>query len=99
MGNVSRAIGPILIFSAGAGLLTACRPAAPPADPAPSVPVAMATLATLENDLVLTAEFRPYQEVDVRSLATWRKSAWILETVYIAIPFLQRLRSRKLKMM
>jgi RND family efflux transporter MFP subunit len=37
----------------------------PAADPSLTVPVATAGPATLESDLVLTAEFRPYQEVDV----------------------------------
>jgi RND family efflux transporter MFP subunit len=50
---------------AGAGLLSACRSSAPPATPVPTVPVATVGLASLENDLTLTAEFRPYQEVDV----------------------------------
>jgi RND family efflux transporter MFP subunit len=45
--------------------LTACKSAPPPAVPVPTVPVATAAPATLANDLALTAEFRPYQEVDV----------------------------------
>jgi len=48
-----------------AGLLTSCKSAAPPAAALPIVPVATAGPATLENDLTLTAEFRPYQDVDV----------------------------------
>jgi RND family efflux transporter MFP subunit len=48
-----------------AGLLTSCKSAPPAVAPPPSVPVATAAPATLENDLTLTAEFRPYQEVDV----------------------------------
>jgi RND family efflux transporter MFP subunit len=48
-----------------AGLLTSCKSAPPAASPPPTVPVATAAPATLENDLTLTAEFRPYQEVDV----------------------------------
>jgi len=48
-----------------AGLLTSCKSAPPPPTPPPTVPVATAGPATLENDLTLTAEFRPYQEVDV----------------------------------
>ena len=46
-------------------LLTACRTEAPPQTPVPTVPVATAGPATLDNDLTLTAEFRPYQQVDV----------------------------------
>jgi len=46
-------------------LLTSCKSSAPPLAPVPTVPVATAAPATLENDLTLSAEFRPYQEVDV----------------------------------
>lgn len=46
-------------------LMTACKASDPSADPIRTVPVAIASPANLENDLVLTAEFRPYQEVDV----------------------------------
>jgi RND family efflux transporter MFP subunit len=45
--------------------LTACKSAAAPATEVPTVPVATAAPATLENDLTVSAEFRPYQEVDV----------------------------------
>jgi RND family efflux transporter MFP subunit len=48
-----------------AGLLTSCKSSAPPPMPVPTVPVAIVGPATLENDIVLTAEFRPYQQVDV----------------------------------
>lgn len=54
-----------------AGLLTCailtqgCKSAPPPAVATPTVPVAMAEPANLENNLVLSAEFRPFQEVDV----------------------------------
>ncbi len=48
-----------------AGLLTSCKSSVPPPEPPPTVPVATAAPATLENNLTLTAEFRPYQEVDV----------------------------------
>jgi RND family efflux transporter MFP subunit len=46
-------------------LLMGCKSAPPAEAPVLTVPVAIATPATLENDLVLSAEFRPYQEVDV----------------------------------
>jgi multidrug efflux pump subunit AcrA (membrane-fusion protein) len=36
-----------------------------PAPPAPVVPVATAAPATLSADLVVTAEFEPFQAVDV----------------------------------
>jgi RND family efflux transporter MFP subunit len=54
-----------LLAAVSAALLTACRASNPPAEPVPTVPVAKVGPASLENDLVLTAEFRPYQEVDV----------------------------------
>lgn len=47
------------------GLLTACRDSAPRGTAISTVPVATVGMATLERDLTLTAEFRPYQEVDV----------------------------------
>jgi len=56
-----------LLTIVGAGLFTACRTNPPTAEPTPAVPVATAGPASLDNDLVLTAEFRPYQEVDVMS--------------------------------
>jgi RND family efflux transporter MFP subunit len=46
-------------------LLTSCNSSVAPTAPVATVPVATAGTASLENDLVLTAEFRPYQEVDV----------------------------------
>lgn len=58
-------MGLALMLFAGTGLLISCRSSPPAANPALTVPVATAGPATLENDLVLTAEFRPYQEVDV----------------------------------
>jgi RND family efflux transporter MFP subunit len=45
--------------------LTSCRRATQPVPPPPIVPVAIAGPATLEDNLTLAAEFRPYQEVDV----------------------------------
>jgi len=48
-----------------ASSLTACKSAAPPVAEVPTVPVATVGPATLENDLTVSAEFRPYQEVDV----------------------------------
>jgi len=49
----------------GAALLTACRSSPPPVAAIPTVPVATVGKATLANDLTLTAEFLPYQDVDV----------------------------------
>ncbi|MBS1820508.1 MAG: efflux RND transporter periplasmic adaptor subunit [Acidobacteria bacterium] len=54
----------VVTFSA-AGTLTACNTHKAPAAAVPVVPVATVSPATLANDRVLTAEFRPYQEVDV----------------------------------
>jgi RND family efflux transporter MFP subunit len=65
MANLRQATIIGLLSAAGAGLLTSCRSGATPPAPAPTVPVATAGPANLENDVVLTAEFRPYQEVDV----------------------------------
>jgi RND family efflux transporter MFP subunit len=54
-----------------AGLLTGaiftqgCKSGSPPVAATPIVPVAVAESANLENNLVLSAEFRPFQEVDV----------------------------------
>ena len=45
-------------------LIQGCKSAPPPAA-VPTVPIAVAGPANLENDLVLSAEFRPFQEVDI----------------------------------
>jgi len=55
----------LLASLGGAGLLTACKSSAPPVSTTPTVPVATVGRATLANDLTLTAEFLPYQDVDV----------------------------------
>ncbi|SEG31480.1 RND family efflux transporter, MFP subunit [Bryocella elongata] len=57
----------ILPLLAAAVTLTSCRQPLPPAAAVPVVPVATVGLATLSNDLSVTAEFRPYQAVDVMS--------------------------------
>ena len=49
----------------GAILLQGCKSTPPPVAAVPIVPVAVAEPANLENNLVLSAEFRPFQEVDV----------------------------------
>jgi RND family efflux transporter MFP subunit len=52
--------------SAGAScLLIACRQTTAAVVEAPTVPVATARPANLSNELVLTAEFTPYQDIDV----------------------------------
>lgn len=47
------------------GVLSSCGSRAAAPAPAPTVPVATVRFANLEHDLVLTAEFHPYQVVDV----------------------------------
>jgi RND family efflux transporter MFP subunit len=47
------------------GLLIACRQTTTSAAEQPTVPTATARPANLTNELVLTAEFTPYQDVDV----------------------------------
>jgi multidrug efflux pump subunit AcrA (membrane-fusion protein) len=56
-----------LIVAALTTLATAqgCKSAPAPTAVTPTVPVAIAAPASLENNLVLSAEFRPFQEVDV----------------------------------
>lgn len=56
-----------LIMAALATLATmqGCKSAPAPTAATPVVPVAIAAPASLENNLVLSAEFRPFQEVDV----------------------------------
>lgn len=46
-------------------LMQGCKSSPPPAVVVPTVPIAVAEPASLENNLVLSAEFRPFQEVDV----------------------------------
>jgi RND family efflux transporter MFP subunit len=54
-----------LMTLSGACLLTACKANVdPPAEP-PIVPVASVGPATLQNNVVLSAEFEPFQDVDV----------------------------------
>jgi RND family efflux transporter MFP subunit len=54
-----------LLTATAVSLLTSCKSSAPPPADIPSVPFAIVRPATLANDLTLSAEFRPYQEVDV----------------------------------
>jgi RND family efflux transporter MFP subunit len=65
MASLRQATMQVLVAAAIASFLTACRSNTEQAALIPTVPVAAAGPASLENDLVLTAEFRPYQEVDV----------------------------------
>lgn len=54
-----------LTLLALAAPISGCRQAPPAAAPVPVVPVATAGPATLSDDLVVTAEFEPFQSVDV----------------------------------
>jgi len=65
---------------AGAALLAGCKSSAPPPATIPTVPVATVGKATLANDLTLTAEFLPYQDVDVMA-----KVAGYVKTISVDI--------------
>jgi RND family efflux transporter MFP subunit len=65
MGLSRRAMVFGLITASTAGFLTSCSSSAPPPAELPTVPVATASPATLQNNLVLSAEFEPFQDVDV----------------------------------
>lgn len=65
MANVKRATALCALTSAALLPLAACKEnKAPTAAPA-TVPIATVATTSLENDLAVTAEFRPYQEVDL----------------------------------
>jgi RND family efflux transporter MFP subunit len=58
----------LIVASTGASFfLTACRQTITVAAEKPTVPTATAEPANMTNELVLTAEFTPYQDVDVMS--------------------------------
>jgi RND family efflux transporter MFP subunit len=65
---------------AAAALLSGCKSSAPPPVTIPTVPVATVGKATLANDLTLTAEFLPYQDVDVMA-----KVAGYVKTISVDI--------------
>jgi RND family efflux transporter MFP subunit len=69
-----------LVSPVGVGLLTACKSSVPPTATIPTVPVATVGTATLANDLRLTAEFLPYQDVDVMA-----KVAGYVKTISVDI--------------
>lgn len=62
-----RALSLGLITASGAGILASCHSAPAPVPEVPTVPVATVGPATLQNNLVLSAEFEPFQDVDVMS--------------------------------
>ncbi len=63
--QLSLRTGMLVAVSAASCLLTACRQAAVAAVDVPVVPTATVRPANLASELVLTAEFIPYQDVDV----------------------------------
>lgn len=64
--SLSLRIAILIAASAGTScLLTSCRNTAAAVADTPTVPTAMVHPANLTNELVLTAEFTPYQDVDV----------------------------------
>lgn len=65
MANKGRALASCLIAALSAYWLSSCKSSAPPAAEAPTVPVATVAPATLQNNVVLSAEFEPFQDVDV----------------------------------
>ena len=65
---------------AGAASLIGCKSSAPPPATIPTVPVATVGKATLANDLTLTAEFLPYQDVDIMA-----KVAGYVKTISVDI--------------
>jgi RND family efflux transporter MFP subunit len=54
-----------LLAASSAGILASCKSSMPPPAELLTVPVASVGPATLENNLVLSAEFEPFQDVDV----------------------------------
>lgn len=54
-----------LVTASSACFLTSCKSSAPVQEELPIVPVATVGPATLVNNLVLSAEFQPFQDVDV----------------------------------
>jgi RND family efflux transporter MFP subunit len=68
------------LFSLVGGSITACKPSAAPATTVTIVPVATVGTATLANDLTLTAEFLPYQDVEVMA-----KVAGYVKTISVDI--------------
>ena len=65
MAFYARALAIGLITASSACMLTSCKSSAPPPVEVPTVPVATVGPATLQNNIVLSAEFEPFQDVDV----------------------------------
>ena len=65
MASTVRALAIGLLTVSCVSLLTSCKSSPPPPVEIPVVPVATVGTATLQNNLVLSAEFEPFQDVDV----------------------------------
>jgi RND family efflux transporter MFP subunit len=65
MGLARRGIAFGVMTVSSAMFLTACSSATVPPAAVPTVPVAVVSRATLQNNLVLSAEFEPFQDVEV----------------------------------
>jgi RND family efflux transporter MFP subunit len=65
MANKGRALVIGFMTVSSVCFLTSCKSSAPPVAEAPIVPVAVVGPATLQNNVVLSAEFEPFQDVDV----------------------------------
>jgi RND family efflux transporter MFP subunit len=65
MAHKGRTLAIGLMTASSACILTSCKSAAPPQVEIPIVPVALVSPATLQNNVVLSAEFQPFQDVDV----------------------------------
>jgi RND family efflux transporter MFP subunit len=65
MANKGRALASSLTAALSVCWLSSCKSSAPPAADALIVPVATVAPATLQNNVALSAEFEPFQDVDV----------------------------------
>lgn len=65
MEHKGRVLAISLMTASCAGILTSCNSNTPPGAAAPTVPIAVVGPATLQNNVVLSAEFEPFQDVDV----------------------------------
>lgn len=65
MAKKGRTLAVSLTMASTACILTSCKSSAPPVAETPVVPVAVVGPATLQNNLALSAEFEPFQDVDV----------------------------------
>ncbi len=65
MANKGRNLAIGLITATSACMFAGCKSSAPTQEETPIVPVAVVGPATLKNDIVLSAEFQPFQDVDV----------------------------------